>query len=183
MTDTASALPTVDKTLRIAFILGGLLSIVLGVLILVWPGRTALIATGIVAAYTVAAGLVYAGTGIFSKRKGGWSRFGHIALGALFVVAGVMAFANLGATAVWLAAFLGILVGVLWIVEGAVSLSTLDQASSKGWTIAFAVLSVIAGAVLLFSPLWGAFTLWWLLGISAIALGLANVLRAFSFGR
>ena len=85
-------------------------------------------------------------------------------LGILFIIAGIVAFLNLGAATAWLAVFLGILVGILWIVEGIVALSTLGDAASKGWTVFFAIISIIAGIVLLFSPIWGAAVLWWLLG-------------------
>lgn len=172
---------TFVKSLRTAFIVGGILSLILGIVILVWPGRTAQVATGIIAAYAIVAGVVYAALGIFSRTRGGWSRLGHIALGALFVVVGVIAFANLAAFTVSFALFLGVLVGILWIIEGAVSLSVIGQSSSRGWTIAFAVLSIIAGVMLLFSPLWGAFVLWWLLGASAVALGIVNIVRGLSF--
>ncbi|GAA3902339.1 HdeD family acid-resistance protein [Microbacterium invictum] len=169
--------------IRTALGIGGVLAVILGILILVWPGKTAMVVTAIVAIYAIAAGLAYAGLGIFSKTKGGWARVGHIALGVLFIIAGIIAFFNLGATTAWLAVFVGILVGIMWIIEGVVSLSTLGDAGSKGWTIFFAILSIIAGIVLLFSPLWGAVILWWLLGISAIVLGIINIVRAFTFGK
>ncbi|WP_298044911.1 DUF308 domain-containing protein [uncultured Microbacterium sp.] len=169
--------------IRTALGLGGVLSVILGILILVWPGKTAMVVTAIIAIYAIVAGLIYAGLGIFTAGRGGWSRLGHILLGVLFVIAGIVAFMNLGATTVWLAAFLGILVGIMWIIEGVVSLSTLSLAPSKGWTLFFAIISIIAGIVLLFSPIMGAVTLWWLLGISAIVLGVIQIFRAFSFGK
>lgn len=179
--------PTFEKAatngIRTALGIGGVLSIILGILILVWPGKTAMVVTAIIAIYAIAAGLVYAGLGIFSASKGGWARIGHIVLGVLFVIAGIIAFMNLGATTAWLAVFVGILVGILWLIEGIVSLSTLGNAASKGWTIFFAIISIIAGITLLFSPLWGAVVLWWILGISAIVLGVIQVFRAFSFGK
>ena len=165
---------------RTALGIGGVLAVIVGILILVWPGKTAMVVTAIIAIYAIAAGLVYAGLGIFSKTKGGWARAGHIVLGVLFIIAGVVAFLNLGATTAWLAIFLGILVGIMWIVEGIVSLSTLGDAASKTWTIIFAIISIIAGVVLLFSPLY-IVALWWLLGISLIVLGIVNVIRAFTF--
>jgi len=169
--------------IRTALGIGGVLAVIAGILILVWPGKTAMFVTAIIAIYAIAAGLVYAGLGIFSKAKGGWARVGHILLGILFIIAGVVALFNLGQTAVWLALFIGILVGILWIVEGIVSLSTLSDAGSKGWTIFFAILSIIAGLVVLFSPIWGTVVLWWLLGISLIVLGIINIVRAFTFGK
>ncbi|GAA1931377.1 hypothetical protein GCM10009775_24380 [Microbacterium aoyamense] len=167
--------------IRTALGIAGVLAVIVGILILVWPGKTAMVVTAIIAIYAIAAGLVYAGLGIFSKTKGGWSRVGHIVLGVLFIIAGVIAFLNLGAATAWLALFLGILVGIMWIVEGVVALSTLGDSASKGWSIFFAIISIIAGVVLLFSPLWGAVVLWWLLGISLIVLGIINVVRAFTF--
>lgn len=163
--------------------LAGILTLLAGILILVWPRQTAAVVTWILAIYVVATGLVYAGLGIFSKTKGGWARIGHIVLGLLFVVAGIVAFANLTATTLWLAIFVSVFIGVGWIVEGIVSLSTLGDSASKVWTIIFAIISIIAGGYLLLSPLWGAVVLWWLLGIMLIAMGVLNIVRAFTFGK
>lgn len=183
MTSEPSIAKTATNGIRTALGLGGLLSVILGILILVWPGRTAMVVTAIIAIYAIVAGLVYIGLGVFTADKGGWARLGHIVLGILFIIAGIIAFMNLGATTAVLAVFLGILVGIMWIIEGIVSLTTLSLSASKGWTIFFAIISIIAGIVLLFSPLWGAVVLWWLLGISAIVLGIIQIIRAFSFGK
>lgn len=180
---TAGVEKTAVNGIRTALGVGGVLALIVGVLILVWPGKTAMVVAAIIAIYAIAAGLVYAGLGIFSKDKGGWSRVGHIVLGVLFIIAGIVAFMNLAQTTAWLAVFIGILVGIMWIVEGVVALSTLGDSASKGWSIFFAIISIIAGIVLMFSPLWGAVVLWWLLGISLIVLGIINVVRAFTFGR
>lgn len=173
--------------IRTALGVGGVLSVILGILILVWPGKTAMVVTALVAIYAIAAGLVYAGLGIFTANRGGWSRLGHILLGVVFVIAGIVAFANLGATTVWLTVFVGILVGIMWIVEGVVALSTIYLAPSRGWTLFFAIISIIAGItllfIMLFSPIWGAVILWWLLGIGAVVFGIINIVRAFSLGK
>lgn len=181
MSTESAAEKSAVNGIRTALGIGGVIAVIVGILILVWPGKTAMVVAAIIAIYAIVAGLVYIGLGIFSKTKGGWARVGHIVLGLIFIVAGVLAFLNLGATTAWLALFLGILVGIMWIVEGIVSLSTLGDARSKGWTIFFAILSIIAGIILLFSPLWGAAILWWLLGIGLIVLGIIQVVRAFSF--
>ena len=183
MTTASSTERSATNGVRTALGLAGVLTLIAGILILVWPGQTAAVVTGILAIYAIAAGLVYAGLGIFSTEKGGWSRIGHIVLGLLFIVAGIVAFSNWQVTTALLAVFVAIMIGITWIVEGIVSLSTLGDASSKVWTIIFAVISIIAGIYLLFSPLWGAIVLWWLLGIMLIAMGVVNVIRAFSFGQ
>lgn len=181
MSTESAAEKSAVNGIRTALGVGGVLAVIVGILILVWPGKTAAVVAAIIAIYAIVAGLVYAGLGIFSKTKGGWARIGHIVLGILFVIAGVVALFNLAATTAWLALFIGILVGIMWIVEGIVALSTLGDAASKGWSIFFAILSIIAGIILLFSPLWGAVVLWWLLGISLIVLGIINIVRAFTF--
>jgi len=168
--------------IRTALGVSGLVSAILGVLILVWPGRTAMVVTAIVAAYAVIAGLIHLGIGIFSGGRGGWARVGRTLLGVVFVVGGILAFLNLGQTTTYLAEFLGILVGVLWIVEGVVDLTSLRDAASKPVSILFAVLSIVAGVVLLLTPLWGATMLWWLLGLSLVVLGLVNIVRGFRYG-
>jgi len=167
--------------IRTALGLGGIVALIVGILILVWPGKTAMVVVAIIAVYAIVAGLIYAGLGIFSKGMSGWARVGHLIGGIVFIVAGIIAFVNLPAATGWFGVFLGILVGIMWIVEGVVSLTNLGDASSKGWTIFFAIISIIAGIVLLFSPLWGAVVLWWLLGISLVVLGIIQIVRAFTF--
>ena len=181
MSTASEAEKSAVNGIRTALGIGGVLAVIVGILILVWPGKTAAVVTAIIAIYAIAAGLVYAGLGIFSRTKGGWARIGHIVLGILFIIAGIVALLNLGQATAWLALVLGILVGIMWIVEGVVALSTLGDAASKGWSIFFAILSIIAGIILLFSPIWGAAVLWWLLGIALIVLGIINVVRAFTF--
>lgn len=181
MSAESPAAKTAVNGIRTAFGVGGLVALIVGIIILVWPGHAAVALTAVIAVYAIIGGLVYGGLGIFSKSMGGWARVGHIILGVLFIIAGIIALTELTQTAVWLAVFVGILVGIMWIVEGIVALTTLRSAASKGWSVFFAILSIIAGLILLFSPLWGAVVLWWLLGISLVVLGIIQIVRAFTF--
>jgi uncharacterized membrane protein HdeD (DUF308 family) len=183
MSTASEAEKSAVNGIRTALGIGGVLAVLAGLFIVWQPTNAAFVVTIIIAIYAIAAGLVYAGLGIFSKQKGGWARVGHIALGILFIIGGIVALVNLGQATAWLAFFIGILVGILWIVEGIVSLSTLGDAASKGWTIFFAIVSIIAGLYLVISPLIGAAVLWWILGIALIVLGVINIVRAFTFGK
>ena len=181
MSSSSTTNPAITAV-RTALGVSGALSLVIGLLILIWPGRTAEVAVGIIAVYVIIAGLVNLGIGVFWRS--GWARIGHLVLGVLFIVAGVFSFANLSATTAWLGVFVGTLVGILWIVEGVVSLTTAGHASrARAWTIFFAIVSIVAGVVLLFSPLLGAVTLFLLIGISLIVLGIFQIVRAIQFGR
>lgn len=181
MSSEATAEKSAVSTVRVTLGLIGLLALIAGILILVWPQKVAEVVVAIIAIYAIVAGVVYAAMGVFSRTRGGWARVGHIVLGIIFVIAGIVALANLGTATGWFAVFFGIFVGVAWIIEGIVSLSTLGGAGSKGWTIFFAILSIIAGIILITSPLWGAAVLWLLLGISLAVLGIIQIVRAFTF--
>jgi uncharacterized membrane protein HdeD (DUF308 family) len=181
MTTDSPAEKSAVNGIRTAFGVGGVVALVVGILILVWPGHTAAVITAIIAIYAIIVGLVYGGLGIFARTMKGWPRVGHIVLGLLFVIGGVIALFNLRATTAWFAVFLGIFIGIMWIIEGIVALTTLSSARSKAWSIFFAILSIIAGIVVLFSPFWGSVVLWWLFGISLVVLGIIQIVRAFTF--
>lgn len=183
MTDTVSAGKPAVNGIRTAIGISGIIALVIGILILVWPGRTAAGVTLILAIYAIAAGIVYVALGIFSKSLGGWSRVGNIVLGLLFIAAAIVAFLNIGVTTEVLAIFVAVFIGVAWIIEGVVALTTLGDAGSKGWSIFFAIVSILAGIFLVISPLWAAILLWVFVGAALVAFGIIQIVRAFTFGR
>ncbi len=58
-----------------------------------------------------------------------------------------------------------------------------SRLEARAWTIFFAIVSILAGIVLLFSPLLGAVTLFLLIGISLVILGIFQIVRAIQFGK
>jgi len=173
---------SVVNTVRGAIGVSGAVSLIIGVLILVWPVKTAVVVAGIVAVYAVIAGVVNLAIGIFSRKIGGWARFGFLALGAVFLIAAVVSFSNLGAAAAGLAVLVGVLFGISWIVEGVVGLTLIGDSASKVWTIVYALISIVAGILVLTSPLWGAALLWLWLGVSLVVMGIVQIVRAIRFG-
>jgi uncharacterized membrane protein HdeD (DUF308 family) len=169
--------------LRTALGIGGLIALVIGLLILFFPGKTGTLTTqiiaGIIAAYALIVGIVYIGTSIFNRSLKGGRRAWHIVLGLLYVIGGVIVMANLGGTAAVITVFLSVTIGILWLLEGIRAFAGVRQGRSKPWSVAYGIVSVIAGLALLFSPLLGAITLWLLLGLSMTVLGLVQVVRAF----
>ena len=181
--DSAELSKSAVNTVRTALGVSGAVALIVGILITFWPKNSLLVITVILGIYFIIAGIAYAGLGIFSKGISGGARALDIILGVLFVIGGVIALANVQATAEVLAVFFGILIGILWIVEGIVTLVQSGDAPSRGWAIFFGILSIVAGIVLLFSPLWGAIVLFIIAGISLIVLGIVQIVRAFTFGR
>ncbi|GAA1600130.1 HdeD family acid-resistance protein [Leucobacter chromiireducens] len=189
MTDTTTPTePTLEARftdgVRTAFGVGGLIALVLGLLIIFNPAKSGAVAMQvlavIMAAYALVVGVVYLGSSIFSRTLGGWARVGHILLGLLYIAGGIIMMLNIGSAAVVLALFLSITVGILWLFEGVMAFTVASKSDSKIWTIIYGVISVIAGITLMVSPMLGAVTLWLLLGISMIVMGIVQVIRAFT---
>ncbi|MEV8171175.1 DUF308 domain-containing protein [Microbacterium sp. NPDC077486] len=183
MSEAVAETKSFFKSIRVALAVSGVLALLAGIALLVWPVKSAVIVTAIFASYLIVAGVVYIGLGIFSRAKGGWSRVGHIVLGLLYIVAGVIAFFNLNVAAATLALVVVIFIGVSWIVDGVVALSLLGSDGSRVWTVIYAILSIIAGIIVLFSPVIAGFALWLLLGISLVVLGIVQIIRAITLGR
>ena len=183
MTDTMATQKSLTNGIRVALGIGGVVAVVLGVLILIAPLKSAAVITAIIAIYAIVQGLVNLGIGIFSKTIKVWPRIGHIVLGLVFIVAGIFALGDLGNVTAFLAIFVTIFIGVSWIVQGIVAFTLLGEAASRGWAIAFGIVSVIAGIVVILAPLWAIALLWLVLAISLIVLGIVQIVRAFAFGR
>jgi uncharacterized membrane protein HdeD (DUF308 family) len=181
--DSAELTKSAVNTIRVALGLTGVLALLAGIFITFWPKNAAIFLTVLLGIYFVIAGLAYVGLGIFSRGISGGARALDIILGVLFVIGGVLMLTSPTDSAVVIGIFLGVLIGILWIIEGAVALAQSGSSSSRGWSIFFGILSIIAGIVLLFSQLWGSVILFWVLGIALIVLGIVQIVRAFTFAR
>jgi len=170
------------NAVRVALGVSGAVALIIGIIIVFWPKTAAAGLVVLLAITLLISGISYLGIGIFARGISGGSRTLDIIFGILLIIAAIVAFANLSGTTAFLAVFLGILVGIAWIVEGAVTLAQLGDAPSRGWAVFFGLLSIIAGIVLLFSPLWGIVVLFILAGISLIVLGIVQIIRAIRFG-
>ena len=63
MATHTTATPERSTGARAARGFGGVLAVVIGILILLWPERTASVATALIAVYAIGAGVVYAAVG------------------------------------------------------------------------------------------------------------------------
>lgn len=172
------------SNLRVTLGILGLFTAILGLLILIFPAQSGeaamLIIAGIVTVYAFIAGIGYIGNSIFSKTLRPWARVGNILLGLLYLLGGVILLINLTAAAAVLAVFISVIIGVLWIIEGIMVFTALGESPSKGWSVFYGIVSIIAGILLILMPLLGLITLWWLVGISMLVLGIVQIVRAFT---
>jgi len=189
--DSQSAQPdfAVRQGLRTAILISSIVAIVFGLVMLIWPVKSAFAVTIVLAVYAIIAGLMQLASGITSKGLTIWPRVGLIALGLLFLASGVIAFSNLGASTLLLAVMVTTFIGISWIFEGVVALTSLGLKSPvvpgsdkahKGWTIFFAIVSVLAGAFVIISPLMSAVWMWIFFGVSLLVTGVIGIFRAGS---
>lgn len=180
-----SAITASRDYLRWVLAVNGAISAIVGLLILIWPEKTAVIATALVAVYALLSGVLYVVLGAVIRGLTTTSRVVQILLGVLLVISAIVAFANLGVTTVFLAIIVVVFVGASWIFQGIAALLTLDSftvagrpGTARGWTIAFAIISILAGIALLLSPLFAAVWIWLFLGISLVVFGITQFVQA-----
>ena len=183
MSEAVSEAKSLVKSLRVFLAVSGVIALIAGIVMLVWPVKTAFVLTGIIAAYLIVAGVVYIGLGIFSAGKSGWARVGHIVLGLLYIVAGVIAFSNIQTAALLFATVTVIFIGVSWIFDGVVSLTLMGQDGSKTWTLIYALLSIVAGIAVISLGLAAVPFFWLFLAISLVVLGIAQIVRAITIAK
>jgi uncharacterized membrane protein HdeD (DUF308 family) len=170
---------------RLLLGIGGVVAAILGLLVLAHPLATGVFALRLiallVALYAFVLGIIYIIFAISARDRSGWGRVGAGVLGVLFFAGGVVLACNLLAVEAVLPVLISITIGVLWLVEGiAVFTVTRAKNDNRGWVIFSGVISILAGISLLFAPLAGIATLWWVTGIAMVVLGIVQAIRSFS---
>jgi uncharacterized membrane protein HdeD (DUF308 family) len=168
---------------RAAFGVAGIVAVILGIVLLVWPEKTLGVVAIFLGIYFLVSGIVRLGLGIFSKGISGGLRTLDILLGVLLVIAGIIALKNAAATAAALLILVVAIIGVGWIIEGVLAIVESRGTASPGWAVTFGIISIIAGIIVLVIPGWSAVWLVFTTAIILIILGVLGVIRAFTFGR
>lgn len=161
----------------------GLLAIILGVLMLVWPGKTVLVATVLFGLSL----LVFGGAQLFIAMAAELSGGGRALLfvsGAVSVILSVLTFRYFGQPFAIL--LFAIYIGISFIIRGiATTVAAISgtETSGRGWDIVFGIVSVLAGIVMLLLPLTSIVTLAVVTGASLVVLGVFEVVSAFNARR
>ena len=167
------------RGVRAAIIVNAILAIVLGILVLAWPQATVALIGLLIGLYFLVAGIFRLGRGIFVRGAGGGSRVLNILLGVLLVIAGIVAIRNPLNSLI----ALGLVIGICWIIEGVAALVETAPDSSRWFGTLFGAISIVAGIVVLLSPLATIGVLVIVGGIFLIVSGVMQLLQAFTFGK
>jgi uncharacterized membrane protein HdeD (DUF308 family) len=158
-------------------LLSGVLAVILGILVLVWPGKTLIVAAIFFGAYLLVTGfaqVIFA----FSLHVSAGGRVLLFLSGAASLILAVLCFRSLANSILLLAIWIG--VGFIFRgVATAVSAISDPTLPGRAWEIFIGVISLIAGVVMLASPFDSIATLTLVVGIWLIVIGVFEVVSAF----
>ena len=178
-TSASEKLRVTITTYRWGFGIAGLVAIAMGIFVLVWPNEMVKIAALLVGIYAVLSGLIYIFTAIRAKELKSLARITRVVAGIAFITAGIVMLSFLSASAVVLANVLGVILGILWMVEGVSALMLLrGRVDQNALATAYAIVALVIGVLLLLTPVWGTAFLRWMIGFGLVLLGIAQVYRA-----
>lgn len=159
----------------------GVLAVVFGVIALIWPGGTVLALALVFGIYALADAI---GAFMQAFRPGdGAHRFAYVLLGLLGLAAGVLALVWPGATILVLATLVGAWAVVTGIAEIVAAIRLRKQITGEAFLILAGAVSVIAGVLVLFHPIAGAYGIALLVGIYALLYGIMLVVLSFRLRR
>lgn len=178
---TASDNPSLFQHVWKSTLLSGVLAVVLGALVLWWPGPTLLVAAILFGAYLLVSGLAQ----LFFAFSLPVSAGGRVLLfisGAAALILGILAFRHFGRGDAFLLLAIWIAVGFIFrgVATTATAFGELKGTPGRGWNVFFGVVSIIAGVVVLAYPFDSLVTLTLVVGIWLIVVGVFEIIAALS---
>ena len=156
----------------------GVVTVLAGLFALAWPGRTIQVIAVLFGLQLVVAGIFRFVAALATDDESGGTRVLLALLGVLSFIVGLYALRNILVTI----AALALLLGIFWIVNGAVEAFTALShrgMQGRGWTIFMGLLSIVAGVVVLVYPGISLATLAIVLGLWLLLFGVMEIVLAF----
>lgn len=163
-----------SKALRVTF---GVITVLIGLLVLVWPGITILTAAVLFGVQLLITGVFWLVSTFAADGAGTGHRVLFAVSGLLSLLAGILCLRSPFQTI----AILALLLGAIWVVGGVAEI--FHGFGTSGWAVFSGIVTVIAGIVVLVAPLSSLVALAWLFGITLIVLGVVSIATAVSNGR
>jgi uncharacterized membrane protein HdeD (DUF308 family) len=160
-------------------LVSGILTSIVGILVLAWPGISVLaaaIAFGVYLLITGVAQVVFA----FSLHVSAGSRILLFVSGAASLILAVLAFRHFGQG--YAVLLLAIWIGIGFIFRGvATTVSAISDPTlpGRGWSIALGAITLLAGIVVLASPFASIITLAIVVGVWLVVIGIFEIVASF----
>jgi len=129
----------------------GIITVAVGIAALAWPGRTLVVVAVLFGIQLIVMGIFRFASAIASDDLSGGSRVLLALLGVLSLIIGLYAVRHVVITLLALA----VLIGIFWIVSGAVELFMAlshREMRRRGWNSVIGAISVLAGIIVLAIP-------------------------------
>lgn len=159
----------------------GMASILLGVIVLAWPGPTLFVVGILFGIYLLVSGTLHI-VGAFGDHVPGHLRAIHLVIGALSILLGLICFRRPAESILLLALW----IGVIWIMHGigqTVTAASAPAFDGRGWLIAAGVIMAVAGVVVVSSPITSISALTLLAGIWLVVIGVSELVEAVRLRR
>lgn len=172
-------LPSLFQHLWKSTLLSGVLSILLGALVLFWPGPTLLVAAVLFGVYLLVSGISQV-VMAFSLHSSAGGRVLLFISGAASLILAILAFRNFGEGYALL--LLAIWIAIGFIFRGVATTATAlgeHGMPGRGLNIFFGLVSILAGIIVLAYPFTSLATLVLVVGIWLIIIGVFEVVAAF----
>jgi uncharacterized membrane protein HdeD (DUF308 family) len=156
----------------------GVVTLLIGVAALVWPGRTLIVVAVLFGIQLIVTGIFRFAAAFASDDLTGGTRVLLAVLGVFSLIIGLYAVRHVLITLLALA----LLLGIFWIISGAVELFTALSRRGmrgRGWTATMGILSVLAGIVVLVYPGITLVVLAVVLGVWLLVFGAMQIFLAF----
>ncbi|MFD7995634.1 HdeD family acid-resistance protein [Streptomyces mexicanus] len=170
-----------SRTAWQAVLVTGVAALVLGILVLVWPGASLLAAGVLFGVYLLVSGVLQL-VSAFGTHKTTSLRVLAFASGALSILLGLFCFRGAMQSILLLALW----IGIGWLIRGITQTiaAVHDRtAPARGWQIFLGVVTFIAGVVLIDSPLRSVAVLTVLAGWWLVVVGVMEIVTAFRIRR
>jgi uncharacterized membrane protein HdeD (DUF308 family) len=162
-----------------ASLFAGIVTFVLGLVVTVLPTQSLTVITVLLGVLMIISG-IYQLVRVFDSRER--QRLWHGLAALLFIVIGVVLIRHLHLSF----AIIGLVIGITWIVQGISALMSgiaIRGSSGAWWLIIFGVISLVAGIVVVSSPVNSVTALAVLTGIWFMVMGIMETIGAFALRR
>lgn len=154
----------------------GIASVLVGIIMLVWPGKTVVVVAILTAIWLIVTGVFQIVRGFRRGLSGGLRALLFIS-GILSLILGIIAINSVFQAV----EILAILVGIAFLFQGfSLVFSAAESSEGRGWHIFGGIVMLIGGFVILLWPGISLATLAWVLGIWLVVGGLFEIVAAFS---
>lgn len=178
----SNAAPNLAGRMRLVLIIQGIIAILAGIIMLVWPGPSVLVFVGLFAAWLIVDGL-FSGIGWFFQDKRTRTVWGLVA-GIVSVLAGIVVLFMPSAVAlaiVILVAVWAIIIGIVQIF-GAFGLRRMGV--GLWWSLLISGgIAILFGILMLVNPAAGIISLLWMVAVVVIAEGIAAIVLGVKIGK